>query len=540
MIPARGGSKGIARKNLRALGGRPLLAYAVSTALASRHDRDVVVTSDDEEILNLAGKLGAMTHRRDRNLASDDTTLDETIRGAYPEIASATGASYDALVTLQPTSPLLTTASLDAAVDMLVGDESLETVLSAIDDRHLSWTERDGRYVPLYESRVNRQFLEPAFRETGGLIICRPSTLARGSRIGATVSLFPLSGAEAIDIDTREDWSLCEWYLAQRDLIFVVAGHRQIGLGHVRNTLTIANELVRHRVRFLVTRESDLAYDAIAGQHYEVHRQRGDDLIEEILGLGGDVVVNDRLDTSADEIRRLKSAGLTVINFEDLGEGALEADLVVNAIYPEREALPNHHFGPAFFCLPSEFALTPPRELAPAVRSVLVTFGGVDPANLTRRVLEAIDDECARRGIRIDVVAGIGYRAFDTLARFTAVNVERAVVDMADRIRGADLAFTSAGRTVFEIASLGTPTIVLAQNSRELTHSFASEEHGFMNLGLGSEVSTDRIRGAFVKLVENADERRQMQRRMLDNELRSGTTRVVRLIEGALERHGTR
>jgi len=531
VIPARGGSKGIPRKNLRALGGRPLLSWTVGRALDSRHDADVVVSSDAEEIAALAVKLGARVHRRQPSLATDAATLDEVIVGSYQEIVQITRRRYDVIVTLQPTSPLLTTASLDAAIDAFWADPSLDSMLSAADDTHLTWTRREGRFVPLYKARVNRQQLEPAYRETGGLILCRERVLGRGSRIGDRVSLFILSGPEAIDIDTAEDWALCEWYLAKRDILFVVAGYPEIGLGHVHNALTIADGLVRHRIRFLVTRPSALAQEVLSAHHFEVHRQSSDDLIAEILALGPEVVINDRLDTSAKEIRRLKAAGKIVVNFEDLGDGAPQADLVVNAIYPERESLPNHYFGPRHFCIRNEFVLTQPRPVRESVRSVLLTFGGVDPNNLTGRVVAAIYDECRRRDIAINVVTGGGYTAFDTLEPFDGIVIDRAVSDMADRIRGADLAFTSAGRTIFELAALGTPAIVLAQNEREMTHFFAYEEHGFRNLGLGTAANPESILRAFVELVDDFHERQRMSRRMLDNELRAGTERVIRLIE---------
>jgi CMP-N-acetylneuraminic acid synthetase/spore coat polysaccharide biosynthesis predicted glycosyltransferase SpsG len=535
IIPARGGSKGIPRKNIRSLGGRPLLSYAIGTALGSEFEPDVVVTSDDDEILALAAKLGALTQQRAAELAEDATTLDAVIAGTYPEIAAATGRRYEIVVTLQPTSPLLRPASLDAAIRSLLADPALDTVLSAVDDTHLTWTRREGRFVPAYQARLNRQQLDPVYRETGGLILCRERVLLEtGSRIGPNVTLQLVSGPEAIDIDTAEDWALCEWYLARRDVLFVVAGYPDIGLGHVHNALTIANELVRHRIRFLVTAPSGLAESVIAGHHYDVRRQAAGDLVAEILATGADVIVNDRLDTEADEILRLRDAGRTVINFEDLGEGARHADLVINAIYPERDALPHHHFGPRFFCIRNDFVLTEPRPVADEVRNVLLTFGGVDPNNATRRVLEAIAEACRERGIEISVIAGRGYRQLRSLTNVADARVDVAVGDMADRIRAADVVFTSAGRTVFEVAALGTPAIVVAQNERELTHFFASEEHGFRNLGLVGDVTDEAIQAAFIELVDSRALRERMHRRMLDNELRTGTARVVQLIEATI------
>lgn len=540
VIPARGGSKGIPRKNLRSLAGRPLIGHAIETALASRYAPEVVVSSDDPEILSVAGKLGARPLPRDAALSGDATTLDEVVVAVHDQLAAEADRPFDVVVTLQPTSPLLSAATLDEAIDTLLADLELETLLSARDATHLSWTVRDGRFVPAYEARLNRQQLEPSYRETGGLILCRPAVLRTGSRIGSRVSLITLSGGEAIDIDSREDWALCEWYLSHRDVLFVVAGYPEIGLGHVHNALTLANELVTHRVRFLVTRPSRLAQEVIAGHHYEVHRQRSDDLVDDIRQLGPDVVINDRLDTDAAEIERLQAADLTVINFEDLGSGARVADLVVNAIYPEADSPPGHYFGPRWFCLRQEFILTTPRPVADRVGRILVTFGGTDPNNLTARTLAEIHDLAVAQGIELDVVAGRGYAAFDTLARFGSARVVHSVADMADRIRAADLVVTSAGRTVFEVASLGTPAVVVAQNERELTHFFASIEHGFVNLGLGRDLPDGAIRDAVESLIADPEARRRNQGRMLDNELRSGTSRVVQLIEEVLDRDGSR
>jgi CMP-N-acetylneuraminic acid synthetase/spore coat polysaccharide biosynthesis predicted glycosyltransferase SpsG len=536
IIPARGGSKGIPRKNVRSLRGQPLIAYAIRTALASRHTPDVVVSSDDPEILAVAARLGAHIHRRPAPLAADATTLDATIVAAYPDIAAALGHDHDVVVTFQPTSPLIRSATLDTVIDRLLADPSLDTVQTAVDDTHLTWTRRDGRFVPLYRERVNRQFLEPIYRETGGLIACRRGLLDTGSRFGPTVDLVLVSGGEAIDIDTRDDWAMAEYHLAHRDILFVVAGHPAIGLGHVHNALSVANELVRHRVRFLVDDRSDLADEVLRAHHYEVVRPDGADLIATAIALEPDVVINDRLDTQADETRRLHDAGLVVITFEDLGSGADDADLVINAIYPDAVAKPTHHVGPRFFLARPEFAALEPRPVEDVVRHVLVTFGGVDPADLTRMVVEAIAPPAAELGISIEVVLGRGYAHDPSGMARPGVSVVSAVPDMAERIRAADVAITSAGRTVFEVATLGTPAIVFAQNERELTHTFASEDHGFRHLGLGRDVPAATIADEFRRLVADPAMRREQQSRMLRADLRGGTARVVRLIEEAIER----
>jgi spore coat polysaccharide biosynthesis predicted glycosyltransferase SpsG len=258
-------------------------------------------------------------------------------------------------------------------------------------------------------------------------------------------------------------------------------------------------------------------------------------IIEDILARGPQIVVNDRLDTESADIEPLKDAGMLVINFEDLGSGAKHADLVVNAIYPEDEMLPKHYFGHRYFVLRDEFVYAAQPEVRENVGSILLTFGGVDPNNFTSKVLEAIHGFCGERGIKITVVAGFGYRRFDSLEPFAGINVVKNAQNICDYMTNADIIFTSAGRTTYEVASLGVPCIVLAQNERETTHFFASREYGFENLGLGTAVSGGRILENFRHIVDSFQTRQHMSGLMKKADLKKGRARVKALINDVLE-----
>lgn len=530
VIPARGGSKGVPRKNLRSLGGRPLISYAIDNAQRSRYGIDVVVSTDDAEIGAIAQKLGAEVHMRHEDLAGDATTLDAVVLDAYRARSKKQG--YALVVTLQPTSPLLTVASIDRAISTILERPEVDTIVSARESHHLTWRREADRFLPNYPERLNRQFLPATFVETGGFVVTRSAVLDRSSgRFGERIELQVVPGPEAIDIDTLEDFWLCERHLGMRRVLFVVTGHEKVGLGHVYNALTLANEMHHHSVEFLVDRDSDLALQVIGAHHYVVHLQSGDSLLDDVRRLGVDVVINDLLDTNPEYVNGLKELGKIVINFEDLGEGARYADLVVNAIYPERQIQPGHYFGHRYFIGRSEFLMTPPKQIADDVKRVLITFGGSDPNDYTQKVLRAITSACRERGIRIDVVLGIGYGQDRVVREDDHVTVVRGVANLSDYIREADLVFTSAGRTVFEVAIVGTPAIVLAQNERELTHFFASEEYGFENLGMGTQVADEEITRTFESIVDSPATRRYMNRLMLDSDLKSGRDRVLRLIE---------
>lgn len=535
VIPARGGSRGIPRKNLRALAGKPLIYYSIKTASASRYRLDLYVSSDDGEIRSIAQQIGSSVIERDSRISGDATTLDPVVYDALLQAEEREAKRYDIVVTLQPTSPLLKTLSLDAALYRMLEDDSLDSIIAAKENTHLGWKREEGRYLPNYKARLNRQYLDPLFMETGGFLITRREYVTQRSRIGEKVDLFLLEGGEAIDIDTYEDWHLCEYYLKRKRILFVVSGYREIGLGHVYNTLLIANDILNHSVEFLVDGKSDLAYEKIAGNHYTVHRQQCNDILEDIEKLEPDLVINDRLDTTLEYMRELKKFIGKIINFEDRGEGSVEADLLINAIYSEENAPSHHFYGYRYFLLRDEFLLAPPRALSERVERVLITFGGVDRHNYTCRVIDAIEEYCAARGIAIVVVAGFGYAHYESLRHFRGVEIYRDANNISEHMREADIVFTSAGRTTYEIAHLQVPAIVLAQNEREMTHSYATERYGFDNLGPGYEVSESEIARSLEKLVESPMVRRRRRERMAQLDMTQGRREVVRLINQTME-----
>ena len=138
VIPARGGSKGIPRKNLRLLDNKPLISYSIGVAKASQYVDDVVVTTDDSQIALIAEKFGASVVRRSEELSTDDALLDPVIHDAMIQKEKLAFDEYDIVITLQPTSPLIKTQTLDAVIEKF-NDFGLDSVISVVDDRHLSW-----------------------------------------------------------------------------------------------------------------------------------------------------------------------------------------------------------------------------------------------------------------------------------------------------------------------------------------------------------------------------------------------------------------
>jgi len=173
IIPARGGSKGIPRKNIRHLNGKPLIYYSIQNALSSTYNMDVYVSSEDEEILNISKKLLAKEHLRKNHFSGDDVTLDPVIYSALCDIEKMESKKYNYVLTLQPTSPLIKSQTLNNAIQYIIKNQKIDTLISAQKKVHLNWKKEQGKYIPNYTKRVNRQFLEPLYEETGGFLITK-------------------------------------------------------------------------------------------------------------------------------------------------------------------------------------------------------------------------------------------------------------------------------------------------------------------------------------------------------------------------------
>lgn len=171
IIPARGGSKGIPKKNLVLLKGKPLISHTIESALRSTLD-ELFVTSDSEEILEVAQKYGSKVIKRPGSLAQDQTPMTETIIHAYHQISQSLKGQFDIIVLLQPTCPLRTSNDIDRAIELL-DDPSILSVISVyqVEDHHPARMYRiqNSRLKSLDPSHqdVRRQDLPPVFHRNG-------------------------------------------------------------------------------------------------------------------------------------------------------------------------------------------------------------------------------------------------------------------------------------------------------------------------------------------------------------------------------------
>jgi CMP-N-acetylneuraminic acid synthetase/spore coat polysaccharide biosynthesis predicted glycosyltransferase SpsG len=529
IIPARGGSKGIPRKNVRLLNGKPLIAYVIETAKRAKNIDKVVVSTEDEEIASVSKQYGAEVIMRPPELSTDEVPLDPVIDYTVKRIEE--NFNVNIVVTIQPTSPLLKTETLEEIINK-VQAEDLDTIITAVDDRHLAWNKIDNQFVPRYTKRVNRQYLPSEFRETGAVFATKREFVTENNRIGNNLSLFEVDKYESVDIDSPLDWWVAEKLLRRKKVLFRVDGYEEIGLGHIYRTLTLAHSIMDHDVSFLMNSKYELGIGIVQSYNFKVETFNENPL-EKIKDLQPDIVINDILDTNKDYILALKESGITVYNFEDLGEGAEYADGVFNALYPGSVPSENFYTGEKFYCARSEFLLSDKKIINEEVKNVLITFGGTDPNNLTLKTLKSIKD--VPGNFNITIILGPGYSKTEELNSYLGnvnrdIKVYYKVKNMAEHMYNADIIFSSAGRTMYEIAMIGTPAIIISQNSREMTHLFGHNYNGFVNLGLHSDLTEKKVEDQFVKLMENVEIRKLMNKRMLMHDLKNGISRVLEII----------
>jgi len=225
VIPARGGSRGIPRKNIRSLGGKPLLQYTSDVALAARSLSRVVVSTDDEQIAAMARSCGVdVPFLRPPELARDETPTLPVVLHAVTCL-EALGDRFDAICLLQPTHPLRRPEHIDACVDLLAqsGADAVVSVLRVPPQYNPHWVyvQDAGGHLRLAsgarEPTPRRQELPPAFHREGSVYVARRDVVVKQqSMYGERLMGYELDAEQSVNIDSWEDWQRAERLLAER------------------------------------------------------------------------------------------------------------------------------------------------------------------------------------------------------------------------------------------------------------------------------------------------------------------------------------
>jgi len=448
----------------------------------------------------------------------------------YCQYVSNAEYQRNTTILLSPYAPLLAPEIVIAAVDFFLSSD--HQVLKPV------------RLVkePVFDNMLQRS-KEVAVKQDGGLdrvecssfVLLRPGVLSGERKDEGSIGFWHINDG-AQEIGSLQDWWVCEKLLQRRRIVFRIIGDNEVGMGHIYRAVTLAEELSDHEVMFVTDTANKVAAEMLLKCDYWLGVYEETELTAQVMALNPDMVIYDALDTDKNEIQLMKSAGSIVISFEDLGTGAQFTDLTINELYdlPQFEA--GHIlWGYKYFFLRDEFQMARPHRFEERVLTIMLAFGGTDQHDLSRRIFHKIRLFCKEQKIFIHIVTGPGYRGYQSLLaeieKDSMVSLTHASGVISGIMEKTQLAITSNGRTVYELAHMNIPSIVIAQHKREITHAFANEENGFVSLGLYSKGNTESaVLSALDQLVRDHGYRRNLFQRMKTFRFDKNKQRVARKI----------
>ena len=211
IIPARGGSKGIPKKNIVDLGGKPLIAWTIEASLKSKYITDTYVSSDDDEILNISKKYGANTIKRPAELATDTATSESVVEHIIYELKKQ-HKLYDCIVLLQPTSPFRDEKIISGAIESFFSKNATSLIsVNEIDNKVLkAFVENKNGFIEGIKNNIypflRRQDLPKVYMSNGAIYIIKTDEFLRDKSFWTPKTIeFIIGEKESLDIDSIND-----------------------------------------------------------------------------------------------------------------------------------------------------------------------------------------------------------------------------------------------------------------------------------------------------------------------------------------------
>jgi len=223
IIPARGGSKGISRKNIKMFCGKPLLYYSIKAGLESKYIDRVVVSTEDDEIAGVAKKFGAEVIKRPDKLAQDDTPSVPVFKHVLSYLEEKERYAPEIVVILQPTSPLREVKDIDNCIEKLVREkcDSVITVKKVVHPpQWMVKLDKNGKVENLFDRKkiTRRQDAKDVYIPNGAVFVTWPKTIMeKDTDRGADTRAIVIPAERSVDIDTELDFYIAEQLMMRNE-----------------------------------------------------------------------------------------------------------------------------------------------------------------------------------------------------------------------------------------------------------------------------------------------------------------------------------
>lgn len=547
IVPARGTSPGLPKKNFKRINRKPLVAHTIESALESDCFENVFVSTESEGIADISRDYGAkVPFMRPVELSGGSAMLQSvvhhTIEQLDSEVDSVDITNDTPVVVLQPNIPFRLPRDIGRAIERFK-TTSKEVLISVVQENRFYWQQSGDGLSPLFgERQMTRDDLDPLYRETGSITVTTPQVLADGIWTGTDPAYLVTDKLSSFEVRSLVDFWLADQIAQGPSIVFRVDGGDEIGLGKIYRALTLATAL-DDSLNCKITFISDKAYNGgvqkLRDSKFETVAVANEtEAIQAIDEFAADILFIDIQTPIEEHLRQFHQASTAVVNLEDLGESADYADYVLN---PQRdsgsEQPVNHLTGTDYLVLREEFKQAS-NEIAQNPNQILLTFGGSDPLGLTVGVLTELGKRDLPFTYRLVLGPDFGSREeLNQLPDEYLANVETRsdVSNMAELMQWADVAVSSGGRTVYELAATGTPSIVIAQNEGEAERMELLRQQGAIEfLGRGDRIDLSRVPDELLDLANNYDRRQEMSTRGQELVDGNGVERILDLVHEIL------
>jgi len=214
VIPARGGSKGVHRKNIRLLNGKPLIYYTIREALKSKLIDELVVSTEDKEIRRVAESYGVKVINRPIELATDNTLIIDVLKSIIKNYETK-NTHFDIIVLLEPTHPFRSVEDIDSVIQIMKDNgliDSVRSVTEPFQSPYKMWLKKDNGLLKSFLGKEGdrRQDLPEVFWQNGSIYAFKTSIIKKGSLTGKNIYPYIMKQKDFIDIDTKEDLLLAQ------------------------------------------------------------------------------------------------------------------------------------------------------------------------------------------------------------------------------------------------------------------------------------------------------------------------------------------